>query len=115
MRDREIPKDAAQGPQPPRTLAELVRSFTERGYAGAFRAEGGRLREVESGRRYAPEELCVDEIGRFEGITDPDDEAMVLALRAADGVRGTYTVGFGPGMDPLDGEMVRRLRDRRPS
>jgi hypothetical protein len=115
MRDHEAPGEPVKNRQTPRTLSALVQSFTQRGYEGSFRAEGGGLRELGSGNRYAPEELDVEEIARFEGCTDPGDEAMVLALRAADGVRGTYTVAFGPGMDPLDGEMVRRLRDRRSS
>jgi len=28
----------------------------------------------------------------------------------ADGTRGTYTVTYGPMMDPLDAEMVGRFR-----
>ncbi len=44
------------------------------------------------------------------GITDPADQAIVLALHCReDGIKGTYTVPFGPGMGALDAEMMRRL------
>ena len=46
----------------------------------------------------------------IEGLTDPADEALVLALTCeADGIKGTYTVPYGPGIGALDAEMVRRL------
>ncbi len=78
---------------------------------GRFRAElghaGGR-----SWHLYRPELLVVEEAARFEGISDPADEAIVLALHCReDGIKGTYTVPFGPRMGALDAEMMRRLRD----
>jgi len=51
----------------------------------------------------------VDEIVRFEGDSDPGDESAVFALVSEDGTKGTYTVAFGPMMDPLDAEVVRKL------
>ncbi len=54
----------------------------------------------------------VQEVAGFEGISDPADEAIVLALDCKeDGVKGTFTVPFGPGMGALDTEMMRRFRD----
>jgi hypothetical protein len=97
-----------------RTLADAVEDLARRGYADGFRAEGEGLRHLPSGRVIPAEALCVDEMARFEGESNPDDEALVLAVRSADGrVRGTWTVAFGPGMDPLDGELARRLVDAR--
>ena len=65
-----------------------------------------------TGILYRPELLVVEEIARFEGISDPADEAIVLALHCReDGIKGTYTVAFGPGMGALDAEMMHRLRD----
>jgi hypothetical protein len=62
--------------------------------------------------RVSTEALVIEEVARFEGISDPADEAIVLALHCReDGVKGTFTVPFGPGMGALDAEMMRRLRD----
>jgi len=99
----------------PASVSEAVEQYGARGYAADFRAEPEGLRVVGGDRLFAPEDLVVDDLARFEGTSDPDDEAVVFALRARDGsVRGTWTVAFGPGMAPLDGEMARRLESGRP-
>jgi hypothetical protein len=96
------------------TLSQAVDRLSAAGYREAFRAEAGGLRAVGAGCIHEPEALVIEEALRFEGASDPEDEAAVFALRCAEhGARGTYVVAFGPGMDPLDGEMVRRLEDGR--
>jgi hypothetical protein len=62
-------------------------------------------------RTYAPESLIIDEVARFEGMSDPGDQSAVFALRSIeDGVLGTYTVAFGPDMDVSDAKVVPRLQ-----
>ncbi len=95
------------------TLSEAVDRLTVAGYEDSFRAEPDGLRAVVAGVLHRPESLVVEEIVSFEGISDPADEAMVLALHCReDGIKGTYTVPFGPGIGALDAEMIRRLRDK---
>ena len=92
------------------TLSQAVDRLTAAGYTDDFRAEPGGLRAVVADILYPPESLCLVEIDRFEGPTDPADEALLLALTCeADGIKGTYTVTYGPGIGALDAEMVRRL------
>lgn len=95
----------------PETLSEAVERLSRDGYAHDFRAEEGGLRDLESGELFEPDALRVDEVVRFEGATNPDDESVVFALSTPDGaVRGTYAVAYGPGMDPADVAFVRRLQ-----
>jgi hypothetical protein len=98
------------------TLAQAVERLTAAGYEHDFRAEPEGLRAVGTGCVYAPESLVIEEALRFEGASDPQDEAALFALRCeAHGTRGTYVVAYGPAMDPLDVEIVRRLSNgRRP-
>jgi len=95
------------------TLSEVVNRLSAAGYKDVFRAEGEGLRSVASDCTHAPESLSIDEMVRFEGITDPDDEAIVFALRSeVHGTKGTYVTSYGPQMSALDAEMVRRLNAR---
>ena len=89
--------------------------MTEAGYREDFRAESGGLRAVGRGSLHEPESLVIEEIVRFEGASDPEDQAVLFALRdALQEVRGTYVAAYGLYMDPLDGVMTRRLvRARR--
>jgi hypothetical protein len=102
------------------TVGQAVDRFTGAGWTEQFRAEPEGLRALRCGRVLAAADLVVDEVFRAEGITNPDDEAAVFALHAADdeALRGTYTVAYGPGMDSLDAEWAMALssgsaRERR--
>jgi hypothetical protein len=95
------------------TLSEAIGRLEAAGYREGFRATRERLHAFASGRSYAPESLSVVEVLRFEGPTDPGDESILFALRASDGVRGTWAIAFGPGRDPLDAEIARRLKRTR--
>jgi hypothetical protein len=93
------------------TLAISVNRLTESGYTDWFKAEPGGLRAAEAGCLHAPEAMRVDELVRFEGATNPDDEAVVFALECKEhGIQGTYTVPYGAGVPSADAEMVRRLQ-----
>jgi hypothetical protein len=99
---------------PMETLSEAMARLAAAGYAESFRAEGSGLRAVSSGCEHEPESLVIEDILRFEGVSDPEDEAVLFALRCdRHGTRGTYAVAYGPSIDALDAEMVRRLTDRR--
>jgi hypothetical protein len=92
------------------TLREAIDRLERAGFREAFRARPEGFLEVGAERIYAPETLIVDEIVRFEGESDPEDEAVVFALRSRDGsVRGTFVATYGPSADPVSGELIRRL------
>jgi hypothetical protein len=92
------------------TISEALGRLAASGYSDDFNAEHDGIRSRSTGKLYPPEALDVDEIVRFEGESDPGDEAVVFALTARpDGTKGTYTAAFGPAMDLVDTEMVRRL------
>jgi hypothetical protein len=61
----------------------------------------------------APEDLVVREVVRFEGASDPDEEAAIFALECDCGIKGTYTVTYGPAMSSEDADVVPRLPDGR--
>jgi hypothetical protein len=46
-------------------------------------------------RKYDRPHLQVKETYRFEGDTDPGDEAVVFAIAADDGVQGTFVNAYG--------------------
>ena len=93
------------------TVSEALQRLTAAGYADEYVADAQGLRSRSNGSVHPPGRFLVDEIVRFEGDSDPSDESAVFALTfEADGTKGTYTVAYGPMMDGLDGEMVRRLR-----
>ena len=94
-------------------LSTVVDDLTERGWVAEFAARDGQLVCGPCGHTVAPADVRIDEVHRFEGESDPDDEAAVFALTCpACGVRGLYVVGYGPSMSGADADVVAHLSRR---
>ena len=92
------------------TMSEAIARLNGLGYTEQFLAENHGFRAVKAGRTYPPEAVVIDEIVRFEGETDLDEEAAIFALRdKTNGIKGTYTVAFGVSMDPADMDLVAKM------
>ena len=53
------------------------------------------------------------EIYRFEGVSDPDDMAIVYAIESRDGTRGTLVDAFGVYSDPAVSTVVESIPVQR--
>jgi len=86
-----------------------VARLERRRYPQAHRPPpAGRLED--DGVRPEPENLSVDETVRFEGASDPEDQAVLFALRSRDDrVRGTFVASFGPQVEPANAAVIQRL------
>jgi len=92
------------------TVTEAVQGLKQRGYSIDFNLEFDRLVCHKTSISLHPKEFEITEMHRFEGMTDPADEAVVFAIEGKNGgVKGILVDGFGPSAETLDGEMVRKL------
>lgn len=93
----------------------VVRGWIDDGYTVQFTVlEGGRVGSQDGDRAYEPEELVIDHLHRYEGVTNPGDEELLLALSARDGqARGTLTLAYGAYATADEAEVARRLTDER--
>lgn len=95
---------------PLETMQEAMARLEAAGYTGSFRAADGHLHCIECACQVAPETVTIEEIVRFEGASDPDEQAALFAISCSGcGMKGLYTVVFGPEMPAEDAEVVRRL------
>ena len=83
------------------TLAGAMDELTGRGFAEHFIVSGGWLRALSSGKLFTADQVTISEHHRFEGISDPDDMAILYALETRSGIRGTLADAFGVYSDPL--------------
>ena len=84
----------------PETIAGVLDDLAARGFTEHFAPAAGGLRAVQSGRSVMARDARISEYHRFEGVSDPDDMAIVYAIETAGGVRGTLTDAFGVYADP---------------
>jgi hypothetical protein len=85
----------------PRTVLEAVNLLDAEGFSGSFSVRGDGLHCSACGNGHTADTAEVVRVYRFEGPSDPDEEAVVYALRCpACGAGGTLVSSFGPGADP---------------
>ena len=85
------------------TLTHVVEELTRRGYNEHFRVADGRLHALGTGQRFETKDVVIRRYYRFEGVSDPDDMAIVYAIETKSGMRGVLVDAFGVYADPLIG------------
>lgn len=94
----------------PESMTDAMKRLAALGFRHSLRAQGGQLRDRATDEAYEPETLTIEETLRFEGDSDPDEQAILFAVRGPDGLPyGVYSAAFGPAMAAEDVEVVRRL------
>jgi hypothetical protein len=96
------------------TLAGEMEAFARRGFTEHFTAVAGGLRAVNRRTIVPPEDVVIVDFRRFEGVSDPDDMAILYAVEAP-GVRGTLVDAFGVYADPVLASVLTRIAMRPPS
>lgn len=96
------------------TLTDALTLLAADGYIGDFSAHGRALVCSACGVSHEPATAIVERVRRFEGASDPDDEAIVLALRCPlCGAQGVLVSGYGPSADPDTIDLIVALTDGR--
>jgi len=104
------PSDPKNAPVEKITLAGTMDDLRRRGFREQFTVAGGRLRAVGTGDEFAAGDVTVAGSYRFEGVSDPDDMAILYALETRSGLRGTLTDAFGVYADPAVGEFMKEVQ-----
>src|ERR1700738_4195963 len=94
------------------TVAEAVKGLKERGYTIDFNLEFDRISCQNPQVSLLPSEFEITEVHRFEGNSDPADEAVVYAIESRHGQKGVLVGGFGISADGMGEEMVEKLSIR---
>jgi hypothetical protein len=82
------------------TVSEALAELAQLGFTANLSVIGNRLRVVETGRTFEPADVVIRRVRRFEGVSDPDDMAIVYAIDTTSGIRGTVVDGYGVNSDP---------------
>jgi len=93
-----------------RTLSEAMENLARRGFIEHFGVRGDQLRGFESGKTFRPQDVIIREYERFEGVSDPDDMAILYALESSSGIHGTLVDAFGVYANPAISTYLRRVR-----
>lgn len=82
-----------------KSLSTCLNKMVADGYVEDFRISDRGLESLKSGKSYRPEEIQVVNFFRFEGMSDPDDNAILYVIKTNDATKGTLIDGYGVYMD----------------
>ena len=82
-----------------KSLSTCLNKMITDGYIEDFKVSDRGLESLNSGKWYRPDEIQVVNFFRFEGMSDPDDNAILYVITTNDGTKGTLIDGYGIYMD----------------
>jgi hypothetical protein len=96
-----------------RSLVSVENKLTKDGYVHDFQVTDGRLHTLDPNltKSYAADEVTIVDFYRFEGESDPDDMAILYAIEANDGVKGTISAAYGTYGDADTDTFLRQVED----
>jgi len=94
------------------TVTAAIEGLRKRGYSIDFNLEVDKVCCSKTSLALGPAEFEITEVYRFEGPSDPADEAIVYAIESKDGQKGVLVNGFGISADEIGEEMVEKLAVR---
>ncbi|MFN2437755.1 MAG: hypothetical protein ABR503_01050 [Chitinophagaceae bacterium] len=92
-----------------RSLATCLNRVIKDGYTEDFRITANGLEALQHHKIYQPEEVNIINFFRFEGPSDPDDNAILYVIEAKDGTKGTLTDAYGIYMDTGVSDFIKHV------
>ena len=88
------------------TVSEAIEALRKQGYTTDFNIESNAL--VCSKSKYNANDFEVMDVYRYEGNSDPADEAAVYAIQSSDGTKGVLVTGYGAS-ESISEDMLKKL------
>ncbi|SFC36721.1 phosphoribosylpyrophosphate synthetase [Kaistella jeonii] len=96
------------------TLSEVTNLLKNRGYTVEFNLKQDHLECLHDQKKIFPGEFIVDKHYRFEGISDPGDEAIVFAISSEKhNLKGVLIGGYGISSEGMSSEMMKALDEKK--
>jgi GR25 family glycosyltransferase involved in LPS biosynthesis len=93
------------------TLLETIENLRREGYIYDLKLAWNYLECTEADLKILHDEFMIDKFYRFEGMSDPDDEATVYAISSpAHRIKGVLINGGGIYTDDIADEMLAALQ-----
>ncbi len=81
------------------TLVSCINRLEGAGYVTQFKALPEGLMSLTTQKTFNPAQVRIVHFFRFEGESDPSDSAILYAIEAWDGEKGTLVDGYGKESD----------------
>lgn len=89
------------------TVSQAVNGLRARGFTLDFNLSENCI--VCHADKFNPDEFEITEVYRFEGNTDPSDEAIVYGIESVTGLKGVLVNGYGVSADSMTAAIAKKL------
>jgi hypothetical protein len=93
------------------TVSDAVAGLRNRNFTIDFNLKENCL--ICDEHRFEVNDFEITEVHRFEGDSDPADEAVVYAIESKNGLKGILVSGYGISADAMSDEMAKKLSIHR--
>jgi len=95
------------------TLSQVLGRLSQLGYSIDFNVADDRKGSSYMLLKENPENFVIDKVYRFEGKSDPEDEAVLYAVSSVDkSILGVFVDGYGTSADEAQLELICKLPNR---
>jgi hypothetical protein len=95
------------------TISQATNDLNRRGFDVNFNLKGDCITSQSLALILRPDEFEIVEFYRFEGMSDPADNAIVYAIQSKDGKKGVLVNAYGVYADEMTAEMAAKLKISR--
>ena len=89
------------------TVSKAIDALREQGFTNDFNIEENAL--VCNEEKFNVNNFEIVDVYRYEGNSDPADEAAVYAIKSFGGVKGILVTGYGASADVASAELLEKL------
>ena len=90
------------------TVTEAIHELRQKGYTLDFNLEENCLACKDG--KFNADQFEIMEVYRYEGESDPGDEATVYGIESHDGKKGILVTSFGAGTDSKASKVLEKLK-----
>ncbi len=94
-----------------KTLVSCCNMLEKQGYSTQFKASPSGLKSLTTDKMYTPQDVKIVNFYRFEGESNPSDNAILYAIETTDGDKGTLTDAYGPYSDTNVTNFIKQVED----
>jgi hypothetical protein len=89
------------------TLSTALEAMRQNGFTEDFNLAENCL--ICNTQLFTADEFEIKEVHRFEGPTDPADEAVLYGIESKNGLKGVLVNSYGYQSDPMSDAIARKL------
>lgn len=98
------------------TVVETLNDLKAKGFTHDFNVHNNALHSSNGDISLSPKDFEIVKVYRFEGMSDPGDNAIIYAIDAPKhGIKGTFFNAYGTYSDEISEELLKKLNTPEPN